>query len=504
MYLGAFFVDGRFTLSKYSLAILNARQWHLMGNSLLLSIGAGGGSLLIGIPSALILDRMKGWWVRFLWSIFLIPLFIPPSLHAISWTHLLGRNGPINGFLMNWLYLNEPPLPSAGVYVSIWVLSLAFHPLVTLTTLSGLRSIAPSLEEAALLSMPAAKTLPRLTLPLVANHIVAGALLVGVFTLTDYVVPDLLQVRTYPVELFIQFSANYDNDAAVATTVPLLILTVLTVCIIRRIIGHRPFLVISPSSAFRSSIRLRFPIWVCILILFIIVGAIFVPIIDFIVQAKGLEAYLKAWQTAKGQYAQSIVVGIIASVFSVGLAFLLADAIIRQRRSGYPWLEFCCYMLFAIPATLIGIGLIQLWNRPQTELIYSSFGIVIMAHTARFLPFLVMILVASREAIDSRLEEAFWLHHPGYLIRARKIVFPLIKPGLGIALIVGFLFSLGEVGATLLVIPPGGETLPIRIYSLLHYGANRIVAVLGLSLIVTAVAASMGLAFLVRRTWKSK
>lgn len=67
---------------------------------------------------------------------------------------------------------------------------------------------------------------------------------------------------------------------------------------------------------------------------------------------------------------------------------------------------------------------------------------------------------------------------------------PLIRPGLAAAWIVCFLFSMGEVGMTLLVIPPGLETLSIKIYNLLHYGVGQLTSALCVILILLAVAVS--------------
>jgi iron(III) transport system permease protein len=46
-----------------------------------------------------------------------------------------------------------------------------------------------------------------------------------------------------------------------------------------------------------------------------------------------------------------------------------------------------------------------------------------------------------------------------------------------------FVLSLGELSTTLLIIPPGRETIPIKIYNLMHYGAEQEVAALCLILV---------------------
>ena len=65
---------------------------------------------------------------------------------------------------------------------------------------------------------------------------------------------------------------------------------------------------------------------------------------------------------------------------------------------------------------------------------------------------------------------------------------PLMAGGLSAALVVVFALSLGEIGATLLVIPPGLGTAALRLYNLLHYGAPASTAGLALSLLFIILA----------------
>jgi len=64
-----------------------------------------------------------------------------------------------------------------------------------------------------------------------------------------------------------------------------------------------------------------------------------------------------------------------------------------------------------------------------------------------------------------------------------------------------FILSFGELGTTLLVIPPGTETIPIKIFNLMHYGADQMVAALCLILIAIILFLS-GLFLLLHRRLK--
>jgi iron(III) transport system permease protein len=59
--------------------------------------------------------------------------------------------------------------------------------------------------------------------------------------------------------------------------------------------------------------------------------------------------------------------------------------------------------------------------------------------------------------------------------------------------IIVFIFSMGELGATLLVIPPGMGTISLKIYTLMHYGAGALVAALAIILVVVNLMISLGM-----------
>jgi iron(III) transport system permease protein len=72
----------------------------------------------------------------------------------------------------------------------------------------------------------------------------------------------------------------------------------------------------------------------------------------------------------------------------------------------------------------------------------------------------------------------------------RNIVMPLSRQSLITAFFIVFILSFGELGTTLLVIPPGRETIVIKIYNLMHYGAEQLVAALCVILIAIILAMS--------------
>ena len=68
-----------------------------------------------------------------------------------------------------------------------------------------------------------------------------------------------------------------------------------------------------------------------------------------------------------------------------------------------------------------------------------------------------------------------------------RIVLPQRIPALGVAWLIGLALALGDLTASILVVPPGVETLSIHVFNLVHYGVEDQVA--GICL---ALAAALG------------
>jgi len=65
------------------------------------------------------------------------------------------------------------------------------------------------------------------------------------------------------------------------------------------------------------------------------------------------------------------------------------------------------------------------------------------------------------------LDEAAQMEGITSFARLQKILIPLIMPALFVAFIIGFIFSFGELGTTIMVYPPGTEIMPIKVFTIM-------------------------------------
>jgi iron(III) transport system permease protein len=124
--------------------------------------------------------------------------------------------------------------------------------------------------------------------------------------------------------------------------------------------------------------------------------------------------------------------------------------------------------LFAVPSTIVGVGLIGLWNRPgPLGAVYGTDAMLLLAYAARFLPVAALVLAAAVRYVPVSHEEAAGVSGAGWVRTMGRIVLPQIRLGIAAAWLIVFVLAFGEVGASILVAPPGESTLPIRIYTII-------------------------------------
>jgi iron(III) transport system permease protein len=469
-----------FAVDPHDLELLTSDQWGLLGRSFLIASGAAALALCIGAPYALLCQRtdLPG---RKFWQVAgVLPLLIPPFVHALTWSRTLATNAPLRVWLENgfgW----SPNIHSGGG--AVWVLALAYLPFVILLVTAGLRSIDRSLEEAALVRAGMVTVWFRVTLPLVTPHLVAGTLFVLVFALIEFAVPDVLRVQTYPIEIFIELSALFNEAAAVRLALPLLLVTSLLVLCVSWLMRGRAFVSVFAGSGRGVTMPLARWRWVALGYCSLVVGlAVVVPVAELVISAGPPSVYVHALSASGDTILISVSLAALAAVVAVVLGLFVALSI-REFSAGRTLLELLSQLPFAVAPILLGIGLIKTWNHSQTAWVYGSATMLVIGYVARFTPYAVRVIDAALSQVDRRQIEAGHLS-AGMLVVMFRLLLPTMRNGLLAAGFICFVLALGELGVTLLVTPPGISPIPIDIYNYLHYGSEETVAALCLILIV--------------------
>jgi iron(III) transport system permease protein len=144
-------------------------------------------------------------------------------------------------------------------------------------------------------------------------------------------------------------------------------------------------------------------------------------------------------------------------------------------------------LLFALPSTVIGIGMIGVWNRPFTNFVYATPIILILGYVIQYWVLPSRITLAALSRIPPSMEEAAQVIGVSWTKRITGIVMPLVKTDLGVAWLVAYIFCLRDMGISMLVYPPGMDPLTVRIFTLMANGEPAMIAALCVLLVVVSL-----------------
>jgi iron(III) transport system permease protein len=490
MMLGkSFFVDGKFTLAVYERLFANAREyWAPMRHSLTLAALTAGIAVMLGVPLGLLFGKTNLPFRRTFAVLLSIPLLIPPYILAVSWFNLLARDGLLArtipprtvGLLSDWLF----SLPGC-----VWVLVSAFSPVVMILTMVYLHAVSPRLEEAGRLSAGWPGILRHITLPIIMPGILFGGMLVFLLALGEVGVPMYLRYSVFPVETLTQFSAFYDFGAAAAAATPLLGITLAVLALERFYLREKTYRLRPITSGTRMLLvslgRWRVPALLAVGLLSAAIVAL--PLLALIVASLSPFAYLDAWSKAADSLGRSLIFAVLGASLLTMLGFFCGYLIHHRAVRLWRAVDTLTLLLFTLPGTVIGVGLIALWNHPITGFVYASVAIVIIAYLAQYTALTSRIMLATLGNVPQSLEEAAQMTGAPWLARILHVVVPAALPGVIAAWLIGFIFCLRDLGASMLVYPPGQDTLPVRIYTLMANGAPNLIAALCVILVTVTL-----------------
>lgn len=499
----------------------------LLGVSLQLSLGSAAIATSLGAVLAVIIAKTDLPGRRLLGLLIGGLLLMPLYLHAAAWqagfgalgwaTQATAGTGPI-----------EPLLD--GFAGAVWAHAMAAVPWTTLIIAATLLGVSREHEESAMLETNPASVLRQVTLRRSAAGVAVAALWVGVGCAAEMTVTDLFNVRTFAEETYTQASLGLFNPRT--TTDPMLPLggiglfcgcgLLVLVATLVMVIGAR--LLREPNDQ-ESSGQWRWRLGsqrmlVAPLAIGLLVLVAGLPLANLAYQAgiqvdAAPEGWRRSWSAAK-------LASMVATApwehrrelsISLQLGAVVATTATLIGSTAAWWLS--CFragrtlaiaLLAAgliVPGPLMGVVTIRMLNQPPDSLLAGLTWLYDdtlfapwLVQTLRTVPLTTLLLWSAfasipREILDTAASEgakgwAIWL----------RVALPMRWPPLLAAWIIGLATSIGELGATVLVLPPGPQTVTVRIFSLLHYGVEDRVASLCLVMVAGYLLAGLVAAWL--------
>ena len=208
--------------------------WTALRLSLVVSLLAAGLSVALGLPIAWVLARGRVRGGALLRAIVVLPIVLPPVVGGIALLASLGRSGILGRWLYDTLGL-QLPFTTAGAVLAATFVSM---PLFVLAAESGLRSLYLRLEEAAAVTGARRRyVFRRITLPLLAPQLIAGAVLAWARALGEFgatiTFAGNLAGRTQTLPLAVYTARQTDPGAAVLLSLLLVALSLVVLVMLR-------------------------------------------------------------------------------------------------------------------------------------------------------------------------------------------------------------------------------------------------------------------------------
>lgn len=443
--------------------VLDTDTLAVLGRSALLAAAVTAACVVIALPLAWLTGRtdLPG---ASTWAVLAaLPLVIPSYVGGYVLVSVLGPRGMLQGWLEP---LGVERLP--GIYGfpgAALALTLFSYPYVLLTVRAALRGVDPAMEEAARsLGSNGWQTFLRVTLPQLRPGIVAGALLVALYCLSDFGVVSLLQYESFSNEIYIQYRSAFDRTPAAILALMLVALTVGVLLVEGRTRGRARY---HGGTAPRPARKVALGRWKWPALAFcggVVLFALAAPVgvLGFWL-ARGLaegEPLRPLWNAAFSSVYASGIAAVVTALAALPVAVLSVR--FRGRVSGLA--ERAAYLGYALPGIVLALSLV-FFGANYAPWAYQTLGLLVFAYAIHFLPQAVGATRSALLQVKPSVEEAARGLGRGPARVAATVTAPLAGSGIlaGAALV--FLTTMKELPATLLLGPTGFETLATRIWA---------------------------------------
>lgn len=425
-------------------------NWVLLQNSLVVAGSSALIATFCGAIFALAAASLPRFWRGVAIAGAVIALVLPPFLVTNTWLQFFGLTGTWRPFVDFNIY----SLPG-----TILLITLSLWPVSFVVTLGSLLRIQPIyMEQEGLLRGSA--LCKYLLWPATRGAMAQSLGLSFVLALNNFSIPVLLQTKVYTEEVWLAFSTRFDYVTALKLSWPLVLGPLVLLAVFRAGNVSLNFRAQEfPTRLFRERLGTLF----CAALVFsgFLLGiSVLLPGYQLMGSARTWTEFLPAISAGRNAAFHSVLFALSAAVYLSVIGLLV-------RRS--PWV-FWSWIFFLAPGVLLGIALIYLFNRPPLTAFYQSAGIVVLAYVLRFLPLAWTSARLAKQSTDPSMREVVAAAGGNFWQQFRLGEWPQSKwflLGGGYLL---YLLCLWEVETLLLIIPPGRETLALRVFNMLHYG----------------------------------
>ena len=509
-------VPARFTLDNFRTAYLSGETLRLFFNSVAFAIGAAVVSLSLGTALAWMNERTNTPLKRLFFGLSIIPLVIPSILFTVAWIMLASpKIGIINKALQGLTGTDTVFVDIYTLAGMIFVDGLHYSPMAFLLMTAAFRAMDPALEESALMSGASVLQVARRVTWRLAWPAAAGSLLILlVRAIESFEVPALLGL---PVGIEVYTSAIYQAihqypsqvGLACAYAVTLLLMTSVGIYLQSRLAGHGARFATVTGKGFRPR-TIDLGGWRYLTAAVFILYFVVIVLLPFLVLVwSSLQRFYSAPSWAALQritfasyrsvldypgfldiVRNSVLLAFASATIVVLLSAVMSWIVVRSNVAGRWLIDNLASLPLVFPGLVLGLAIMICYLTIDIG-IYGTIWILLIAYVTRFLPYGMRYNSASMLQIHKELEESAAMSGASWGMTFRRVVLPLLKPGLLAGWIYVLIVSIRELSSSILLYSPGSEVASVMIWELWQNGQYVELSALGVMLIILLFALVM-------------
>lgn len=498
---------GSFTLDKYIEAYTDPAFFEVIVNTVIFVLGSSTLATVLAVFLAYLNTRTDIPF-KFLFKIIsIIPMMIPHLLFSVSWALLLNpSNGMMNIVLKNVFSLDSAPFNIYSLSGMILVEGLLDLPIAYLIIAPAMASFDVALEESSrVFGASTWRTLVRVTLPVLRPAILAAFILGVVRSLASFAVPSVLgmpgRVQVLATHLYQMIATGFATDYGKAAAVGMSVLatSITLIVVYRALTAESEKYVTISSRGYRPTVvelkGAKMPLFSVVALLSFILIVLpvavlfYTSLVPYSMVPSARAFSLMSWKhwievlqdpISLLSLKNSLFLGVVGATLGVVLSIFVAYVIVKVKTRASGILESLSFLSFSFPGIVIGVGF--MWFFVQTPL-YATLWALLIGYIATYLPYGIRPVASAFVQVHGHLEESSLVCGASPLTTMRRIIIPLLVPGIVSGWILMATMFVRELTLSVVLSRPGTEVLAVQILRFADDGLWGKLSALGIIMI---------------------